>query len=366
MNPAAMPAMAFFATLERFQRRAVRVMFARDLFTALTIAAIVIVPALLLIQLSTRLELALTAGAIISALVGAGATTYFRRPRLDETAAAIDARCERDDCLTAAVQFSGDADPVSRLVVEQGHLRLNLVTPAEVFPYEWTRHSAGLSVTAGVAVLVLMASRSLGVPHWPGVQITGGGSVSPASPSRDGATKPAVGRQARSDVSGAADAGRAARQSRSASNSAQGSIPSGTRGALAGADRDPSPPPAEAVPQSSDHSDIGSASAAMARGSRDSRGDSLSGGTATSNGSGGSGPASERATTASRSQAGGVGGGQGASRDKSVQALQKRPGADYGTRYREAAGRAEAALAREPVPAELRDTVRAYFTAIRP
>lgn len=358
--------MAFVVELERFQRRAFRVMFARYLFTACAVAAIAVSAAVLLMRVSSGLELTVIAGAAIAALVGAGVTTFFRRPTLRETAISIDARCQMDDCLAAAVQFGGDVDPVSRLIVEQGHTRLARVTPAEVFPYEWTLHPMGVFAAAAIALLVLVASRSIGISHWSGVPFTAGGSIG-MSESTSGTAERSVRPHAHTAVGTAT--GAATSQFQSTSNTPQESTPSNGQSRLARVDREvqssPSPGGGMSLPSARANADPANATDVAGASRANRSADSQTAAASASDTTGGSGPANGSVSKEASGQAGGVGAGRTANRAESVQAPQKLP-ANYGARYREAAGRAEEALAREQVPAELRDTVRAYFTAIRP
>jgi hypothetical protein len=369
MSGAPTLAVTFVADLARFRRQALRMMFVRDAITAFGVAAIVVVTVVVLTQPSVRLEVAVFAGALMAALIGAGVTTYLRRPGLRETAALIDARCRMDDGVTAALQFAGDADPVSRLVVEQGYSRLSRITPADAFPSDWMPQSKALSGVAIFAVVVLAAPRIINVPHWAGVLITGGGSVSPLPDSNSGPIGQPIEPAASEDPiapAGAADRGR----QQSPFDAPQ--LESSTTSAL-GVDTNPpnrnqpsSPSPGEVRFEGSDRPNLDSnRSPAQVQGATGSPSSSdLTAGAAASDRSGGSGPGAGRSRRESRSQAGGVSSGRATNRPGSPDAARQQQ--DYAARYREAAARAEEAVAREQIPEDLRDTVRTYFTAIRP
>jgi hypothetical protein len=370
VNNSVSPAMPLLVGLQRFRSRALRVTFVRYAITAGASALIAIAAVVLLIRPSagTQLTLLLIAGG--SGLIGAGVAAFVRRPGLRQTAALVDGRCHLDNCLTTAVQFAGDADPVSHLVVEQALARLARLTPAEAFPYEWRVPARALTAGAIGAVLVIGVAGVKRFPNWSGVPIIGGPSRAPAtSDGGDAPTRHANDSQGPTHAVTAGSAGIAVERLNPASALAQPLTESSASGGRSSETSDPAQPAAaaEGTRSTSDREAVAATAAGPANtvNSRGADHNPSSGPSSSTGQRGGSGAGAGREVRSSSGAAGGVSGGQ-VTGQRDAAARERQLADDYASRYRKAVGRAEEALVREQVPAELRDAVRAYFTAIRP
>ena len=256
------------------------------------------------------------------------------RPHVRETARRIDSACRCDNAISTAVQFSDASDPVAHLVVRQAIGRLETIAPPAAFPWEFGFEAKALVAAAVVAIMVIAATVAE-LPGWP--RTSGAGGVSIAGEADD------VSRRAGSPADRSTAAGEAPRS-------------------VSGLPRNRRESDQAASEASGQNPAAASARPDAATSQRASSGGREQGGQGASEGAGdAAAPGADVGQR--RAGAGGVRAGQLAPRGSAGAAVSS---AAFADRYRDAVGRAEQAVAREDVPMEMRETVRTYFTAIRP
>ena len=334
---------SLLSELERFRNRAIRVAFIRYASTGAAAALILGAAVTLLWREPNASRWTFIIATVAAAILSAGVIATLRKPNLHEAARQIDASCRFDECIGTAVQCASSGDAFSQLVVQQALRRINSVTPAAAYPYRWGLESR-LLAGAGLTAILVLAASGLRLPDWRGVPVVVGGS---------------------SDNAGtAAAAGQGLAPSRPALPSAPPAAPASTTGAPAGPPQSEQPTQAGVVASQNADAATMSRTADAARPHAPAGNGGVRGGISPEGQSRGSASAGGDARTQPRAGAGGVSNGKLSRAGNGQPVIAPPPG--YGARYGDAAGRAEDALVREQVPAELRDVVRAYFTAIRP
>ena len=355
--------------LETLRRRYRRVTVVANACVALIVAASAALPLFVEAPMATAvpLTLLLTCAAFAIALGAA----LIRTPARRQIAAIVDARLALDERLVTALQYAGDQDVVSRLVVRDAAGRVATVAPARVFPYHVPARLpmvAAVALTASACLTLIAARVPVMMPVGTAraaatMPPAGAGPVARTRTQMTTVSDSALPTAAKSVAEASRAAGTRATEgptaalgARSGATGARASAETTTRVASdleRGGPRDSAPlaavaPPraAPGVPQpassASPRSRPGSATGAVTRaGSVSSAAGGLSG-----KGRG------------QRGSSGGVPRADGTTPD--------RQSADYGARYRESLARAESALAQEHTPPGLRAYVREYFLSIRP
>ncbi len=367
MSNRPMPSVSLLKELGRFRRRAIRVAFGRNSSVACALALIAAAGAVAAARPTRPIEMLLVASAMAAAIVGAAIATFVRAPDLRQVAGDIDDRCGFDDVLATAVQFAATDDLVSRLIVHQAENRLSTVSLAEAVPHQWWPGTK-LLVGACAAAVFLFAGGIAGFPPRSGPPPAGSeGLASTTSGSkraegRSGTPSSAAIQSRREPPTGASadmrdrssNEPRTREQTPFGEKATAPGSPSGTADDVAGQSGRPAAASAQA--------DVSAPRAAPPNAAMGSRSASDAGSSSGSHQGEAGGGTGARATQTPK-RAGGVSAGQTSTsigRESSVR------NGRYAAQYRDALGRAETALVREQVPAEVRDTVRAYFTAIRP
>jgi hypothetical protein len=306
---------------------------------ASTMTALALIASAVIVVSLRNAEPSLVVTATVSlSLIASAVLAIVRRIGFRTTAHHVDSSCRLDDCIATAVQFADADDAVSQLIVRQAQQRLESVSPGAAFPLRWGLESKALTAAA-IAATVVLGIGMLRVPRWPGRPVATG-------------------------IAGAGEG-----------SVTVGDLSRPSRAATSSATRSSAPAPVARPAGSTPQSDAGQTSDPSGHDRKDPRTalamtpalqsasvDSAAGGTSPSGrGASAATGSTARATT---DGAGGVSGGRLAPFTPPTASPSQMT--DYAVRYRIAADRAEEALAREQVPAELRDTVRSYFMAIRP
>jgi hypothetical protein len=293
-----------------------------------------------------------TAGAFgLTGAVAAAAWAALRTPTVDAVARQLDARLGLRDRVSAAVQLQPTGGPIAALVARDAAAHLAPVHMATVFPLAIGRTAAVAAAVAVASVAWLMSVDSR-APR----------TTTPAAASAGGAESSEAGSPVRGPR---ADARPDARTAEARSRSADARTPeartadsrgTATREAFAPApsrgDR-PSIDPARESRDTPRSADTGGRDTAAFPASTDAARTGRGGASA---GRAGAGIASRGALT---SGAGGVAAGNALAANGGGGATAQGIGS-----YRTARAGAEAALARDAVPPDYRDHVRAYFRAL--
>jgi hypothetical protein len=373
-------AAAFVSSLRPFRRRLRWSLFARSAAVSGAIAFGLLNVVLLTVPPARTAAIPGWAGALALAMAAAWAVTLMRTPSLHETAATLDRDLQlQDRCVTAA-QYAGASDAASALVVRDAVARLEGLSPALLplrIPASRYWLTAVLAASAGLAGPLLQGSVTPDAAIGGGTdsgRTTGLHNPDSRSPSdarsavaaidapmseappedQQGSTAKTPAGEAREPRPGSE---RAARPEEIASRSGQhgtaepaANARDETRTNGADGERASSTRP----PASADAPGRGGAGEGADRPARPS--DSLSaagrGGRGRGVGDGAAGGVAGGAVLPSAGRVNASGLGAAETRDTAA--------------YRAAYARAEAALAREPIPPQLRSYVRGYFLAIRP
>ena len=366
--------------LQRYRARMITVAGSRYAASAIVVALAVAVS----VSLTWRLH-APVAGGLGAALVAVAALLSFiaasmSAPSLAQTASRLDRRLGSNDCLVTAVECLGASDPVADLVVCEGLRRVESSTPSTLLPLELPQRIGMLSAVAStiVAASIIGWNRSTitagaDAPSTSPVGATPAAERSvpngrgqqqrPANPQEASVTASASPRAVAGAPEPTADRSRAADNDSAAAKSGSESSRGTTADRSSALPTDPSRAPNESA--SSANTDRNATTAAggsrsdrpSARGDRD-----IASGAQI--GSGGGGRSATLASQTSRG-AGGVSGGS-LSTAPTVDRASAPPSTQSAAQMDEAAWtRAQAAIARERIPADLRQLVQDYFTAIR-
>lgn len=355
------------AMLKRCRRRLRLVTLTSNGLVAAIVVSAIAVPMSVMLPASTAVRFGILA-ACVGAFTAAMAA-LVRTPPLHRIAAIADARLGLDDALVAAFQFIDDPDVVSRLIVRDAAVRVSDVSPADVFPFHAPARIAWILAAAVAAsgMLTVMAMRQSAIePALAGAagpSVQAGGASAKASgnlsgPSASAASAPAA------DRAGAPSGQERPRAREGAAESGSSNRVDESREIARGRSKDT---PAVQADRSLDAA-LPRLPAPPADGTG-SRGRS----SMAARESGGAGGAATRGRSVSEA-AGGVSAGGGreqavagglpGARDDSRP--RARGLAEDDARFRESAGRAEAAVANERIPPGLRAYLKAYFTAINP
>jgi len=283
---------------------------------------------------------------VLGAIAGA-ARGAARTPSLAAVARILDARLGLRDRVAAAMQLQAADGPIAALVTRDAAARLASVRMTTVFPLVMGRMPA-VAIALAIAGMAWLTSSRVGTPAAaPARNASSGSAVADDGSSR-------TGRDARG-VAANADARASARPAapREAASRAPDDRGNATREAFAPAATSRAPqdaPPTVASPSSASVNTAGtSRQAAAAPAAAPATGRPARGGA-------GAG------TTASGGMTAGAG---GAAPGNVLASSASEPAAPAGlVSYRTARANAEAALARDVIPPDYRDHVRAYFRAL--
>jgi hypothetical protein len=285
------------------------------------------------------------APAALGLLAAAGAATWSaaHTPSPAAVARILDTRLGLRDRVAAALQLQPAGGPIASLVARDAAARLGRLDTAALFPLGFDR-AAAASLTVAAAMVAWLAAA--GGPR-PDARVVSGGD------------------SAASDSGGAA--GRAAGGSRAAT--AQGEQAGGQRfGAPAQEPRRGSTPGETAAREASAAPAVAQSVAAPAAGASQQTSSSAAGGqSAPSPGADGAGRAGRGGSAAGRAATGALAAGAGGAAPGNALATTSIDGAAAAPlqkSYSAARAGAEAALARDVIPPDYRDHVRAYFRAL--
>jgi hypothetical protein len=371
---------AFAAALRPFRRRLRLSVFARTLAVTGAVSFALLTVVVLTVPPLRTAAVAAWSGALAAAVAAAWMVALVRTPSLAATAATLDRELRLHDGCVTALQFSASSDAMSSLVVQDALARLHGVPPARlplrVRPAPYWLMTALAAVAALASVAGTMAEREA---------MAGDAREAPAGADAATGLRGGDSRRAADDRAAAAATDAVARESRPDHREVAAARPARTLRDLQTRSSRATERTAKDVPSESadgagvtdDAPDAGSGGprtgdAARAPAVSPDRGErngatnggdraALTNGDFAGAGRGGGGRGSARPGP------GGVAGGavlSSAARTSVVDA--EAPDLADRASYRAAYARAEAALAREPVPAPLRDYVREYFRAIRP
>jgi hypothetical protein len=370
------PRDALAHALQRYRARLILVGAGRYAASAILVAIGLAAIAAALWRLDPRAAIALAAALVALAALGSLVAAQMSAPSLARTAALLDRRLGSNDCLVTAVECLGASDPVADLVVREGLRRLDGAAPKATLPLEWPRRIGVLSAAAVSTIVVMSAIEwNRSVPA-AGSESVAGRSI----PATDRSAPAGRGQQPRAANSPAttADASPSARAIPAApdphanqSRVADGDSAAGRSGSENGRAADRSNAPADSPRASNDPSPSGTNAdpnaATAAGGSRSdsatARGDRGAAAGAP-NGSGGGGRSATLAARASQG-AGGVSGGSLSNASAGDRSDAPRSPQSAAQTTDAAWTRAQAAIARDRIPADLRQLVQDYFTAIR-
>ena len=279
--------------------------------------------------------------------IGAAAWAAVHTPAATAVARMLDTRLGLRDRVAAAVQLQTTGGPIAALVARDAAARLADARMTEVFPFALGRGHAAALALAVASIAWLASSRVASEP------VTRAGSATSAAAGDASSAHTSAGSRATSaDSSGRASASTPATptpQSRAQGRPGGAAQEAFARTGTTGAPQE-SQPPTAAAPRSSVSASGPPAQAANAPAAAGA-------GRRTGRGGAGQGPTGRGAITAG---AGGTAPGR---------ALASAPGADPASpavtvSYRAARASAESALARDVIPPDYRDHVRAYFRAL--
>jgi hypothetical protein len=368
----------FVSELRRYRRRAVVVRGVRDALLCAAVATAIALPAAVVMNTRAASVLALVTAAALVALLGAAVSAIVLAPSESRVAAVLDRALGRKDGLVTAVECAATAsasDPVAALVIREGTRQLAASHPSDVLRFEVPRLFVPIVAIAVVVTIAATFTRGRVIrdtaPTVPSADAlspgdrggtSGAGRAVGAAPTANaGRAGVIAARPADSRRDGPASGHERASSPASAtqpSSSANASAPraDGTVAPVTGSHASATAAPAQEVGRGSGSADR---EARADRGGTGRSGDGAGSGAA----AGGGGRGSARVTGIAQG-AGGVGGvavvlppGAGATRDGST---------SYAARYDAAWKEAQAAIARDRVPADVRELVRQYFLAIRP
>lgn len=320
----------------------------------------------------------LAAAVVAAASLGSFIVARMSAPGLAQTAALLDRRLGSNDCLVTAVECLDASDPVADLVVREGLRRVEASTPTTMLPFELPRRFGALAGAAATIVVVVVVGWSRSIPATPAAPST---SPSESTPAADRAAPNGRGQEQRpaNSQEASASAGPSARavagasqpaadRPRGADNDSAAGRSGSESGRSAAAGRSSAPPtdPARAPNDSASGTNADRNATTGAGGSRSdgvsARGDRGAAAGA-QNGSGG-GRSATLATQTARG-AGGVSGGSLSNAPANDRSDAPRSTQSPAQMDEAAWTRAQAAIARDRIPADLRQLVQDYFTAIR-
>lgn len=358
---------AFLRQLVRFRRRLGVLEFSKYGLPMAIVALVGAGIAVLAVRPAAWHAAAWFGGSIAVALVTACAIAWIRTPSMRATAAMIDRHFHLEDRVVTALQFAGDADGVSRLIVSDASAHLARCAPKDVSGSA-THRAIWLALFCGGAALLY----ALAAVRTPSVFPPGSFSSERASSTdgQDGPKRPAivaVSRPAGASASAAGSPEIAKAQGREAvrpglQNGTTQVASSGVERATGESilPRQPSGPGGSKGTRrdasGGSHANSGSGGAAGTAGRSQAGGERGSDGSGSGGGTG----------SGTRAGAGGVKGGLPASPTRRHTALPIPAGSGYSAQYRNARTAAEAAIDQGRVPPILRRYIRDYFLAIQP
>jgi hypothetical protein len=324
----------------------------------------------------------LTATVVIAAALVAALAARVSAPGLKETAAIVDRELRSSNCIVTAFECLQASDAVADLVIREATRRLDPVTPAAILPIRLPRHFAALTCAAGAIAIgaVLVQNRQQGhdaAPAQARQPATAAGRDAGARGQRG--NTPAT--QDPASVATSTVAPDAVRRDPNAAGSrtAENNGPSGRDGAPADPATSASPvrsaPSSDAPSPSAQAPAPASASSPAGRAADDSSGRQAAGNTGdrgrqraglgADGGSGGGRGSAAGLAARTTSGAGGV--NAGSSLAQRAPSPAARPLTAQGSQAAADAAwtRAQAAIARDRIPSDLRQLVQDYFTAIR-
>jgi len=364
---------SFREVLRPFQRRMRRALLLRAVPVTCAASAAVAALATIGLHAGTMGRLASIAVAVAGGAAGAAAIAVARSPSLSATAAAIDRRYGLLERAVTALQFSSSDDPVSRLIVADAARHVRGLDPRLLDSSLSPRAKSELAV----AMTIIVASAIVTIPRGADVRPESSGVVSAGAGGAAGSRRaPATTRRSADaantataeDDSSPAGPGRARTQ---ASPHEPAAYPAADgRGGQSYNDTD-----ASSQRTASGQGRPGGADdrrpADPARGGGEGSPSPLSPRRAAAPSPAGAGHSGEGTAAGSPSdltpsrEAGGVGAGDGLSAASTTAPSSPLPAIDR-QRYRRAVSDAEAAIAQQRVPPQLRSYVRDYFLALRP
>jgi hypothetical protein len=368
--------------LRRYRARVMLVAAVRHGALAMLLAIGAAAAMMLLWTPNARTAVAVVAALVLLAVIVAAVAARILAPSLAQTATLVDRRLGSNDCLVTAVECLGASDPVADLVVREAVRRLARVTPATLLPFELPRRFAPAAATVGAIAIaaVLVPNRS----QEPATSAASAGRATPSAERSTASARGQRGRTANPQDASVADAATRAIPSvpdrtvdrsrittsdnaagRSGSEAGRPTAPGGSRSTAtdtprAASDGTTTPNQPDRGSTANQSSDPGSTNAS-ARGGR-SNGAASQSGTAGAIGAGGG-----RSTALASRTASGAGGVSGGSLSNTATGRSDAPrvGQSAAITSEAAWTRAQAAIARDRIPSDLRQVVQDYFTAIR-
>lgn len=360
---------AFARQFGRFRRRMAMVVFVRYGLAAAATALVGAQGIAIFVQPSLNGALRwFVAGSVVAFIASAVAALAQTRPSRS-IAIALDRRLGLEDRVLSAVQFSGQGDEVSRLVVADAAARMAALGPGAV---PWQAPPGGLwllgavlcsSMALGVRVMGTSADQSPAAAG--GIVIPGG------RPSASASANPSVRSPGGVPSETVRASGNPVRSSPVAGGAPEASGAAGIAAAQPSSPADQARPAEQTGDDSAsvarDNAGIRVPSTGERRASSASGGDGQSGrgGTQPTAGGGRNGLGGNTPGAPDPSGRGGAQGGALTSVG-GHEVLPRNPDAgSYDMRYRAAVAHAEAAIAQQRVPPRLRAYVRDYFVGIR-